>query len=320
MKMNRAMRVFGVALLACRVVTGPAGAAWTVEDRENTELPGRAIEIAYDGTRLAEVIYGEGQAKVYLAVYDEQGQRLTNPGLSADGSERGRFPHHRGIFIGWNQIGSDRGTDDLWHLRSGERMDLLSIDRAEATDAGVRLELTIGWFSAKQDDALKGLLIEEQRTLLIQRVDGCTVIDQRSVLNAARDVRLGGDLQHAGLHFRADAAVDDVRGQAVYLWAPAELAPGGGRIVSDALRWVNYRFPLHGNWYAVTQLNRPENRTTELSWRDYGRFGFFFNDEIAQGASRVMYGRFLIQRLEDMDGVAESLRSFSEEAYEAYTR
>ena len=114
---------------------------------------------------------------------------------------------------------------------------------------------------------------------------------------AARDLHLRGDLQHAGLHFRADADVDSVRRQTRYIWYPADLPAGNGRILSDNLQWVNFRFPLHENWYSVTQLNHPVSRATELSWRDYGRFGFFFTDSLEAGETRVVAGRFIFDEL-----------------------
>ncbi len=271
--------------------------AWTVEDRDNDQLPGRVIDIRHEGTRVAGFVYGEGQAKTYLNVYDSEGQRLSNPGLNPDGSSRGRFPHHRGLFIGWNQIQSDLGSDDLWHLRDNERMVLDAITNMAATEDGVTLELLIHWISSNRDDDLDGLLITERRTLRVSRPEGRTQVDQESLLGAERDLRLRGDLQHAGIHFRADAGVDDVRGETRYLWCPDDLAPGGGRIISDTLHWVNFRFPLHGNWYSVTQLNPPENRSTELSWRDYGRFGFFFTDDLDAGEIRAVRTRLLFDEM-----------------------
>ncbi len=266
---------------------------WSVEDREHDDGPGRVIEVKQGETRVAALIYGEGQLKPYLAVYDNDGRRISNPGISPDGDTRGRFPHHRGIFIGWNHLDSNLGRDDLWHLRSGESMTLASINAAESSETGAQLDVTIHWISRQRDDDQDGLLLTERRRFHIAREEGRTWIDQHSELVAARDLRLGGDLQHAGLHFRADADVDSVRRQTQYLWSPADLPAGNGRIVSDSLQWVNFRFPLHEQWYSVTQLNHPVNHATELSWRDYGRFGFFFTDALKAGETRVVAGRFI---------------------------
>ncbi len=291
--------------------------AWTIEDRANDEFPGRTIEFRHGGKLVAELIHGEGQYKPYLNVYDVEERRLTNPGMESDGEFYGRFPHHRGIFIGWNHVRTDLGRDDLWHLRSGEKMKVVSIEKKETTDDSARLEVVIHWLSADRDDEQEGLLLVENRSIEVSRVNDRTRIDHKSKLTAARDLRLDGDLQHAGLHFRADAAVNDVRGDTRYLWAPAELSPGGGRIVSDELQWVNFRFPLHGQWYSVTQLNPPENRATELSWRDYGRFGFFFKDQLNKGDSRNVKGRFWVEKISSAEE-DDFVRARAQRDYEAY--
>lgn len=307
-------------ILLLLALGGSSAWAWTLDERAHETLPGQTIEIRHDGELVAELIHGTGQAKPYLGVYDRAERRLTNPGLEADGERRGRFPHHRGIFIGWNHIDSDLGRDDLWHLNRGERMEVVSITGLATTADSATLECLIHWFSSQTDgDEQGGLLVAERRTLVVSRDGGRTQIDQHSELTAARDLRLGGDLQHAGLHFRADAAVDEVRGDTRYLWAPAELAPGNGRVISSELEWVNFRFPLHGQWYSVTQLNRPENRATELSWRDYGRFGFFFQDDLKKGESRSFQGRFLIGEGSDA-GDDEAVRATAQHDHLAFVQ
>ena len=62
------------------------------------------------------MIYGEGQVLPYLAIYDTAGRRLTNAGIDKDGKTVGIESHHRGIFIGWNQIKSELGVASLWGL------------------------------------------------------------------------------------------------------------------------------------------------------------------------------------------------------------
>ena len=318
MKTNKIILGFAIIFGAVAANAGSA-VQWSVQNIVNEDLPGRIIEVRADGMRVAGFVYGEGHIKPYLSVYDDEGQRLTNPGIDSDGDTRGRFPHHRGIFIGWNRMRSDLGMDDLWHLRGDEHMRLAEIEKLDADSKGVSMILRIEWVSSNRDDDLEGLLISERRGISISRADGRTRIDHISEMTAARDVVLGGDLQHAGLHFRADASVDGVRSQTSYLWAPGDLSPSGGRIISDELRWVRFLFPLHGNWYSVTQLNHPDNHSTELSWRDYGRFGFFFNDELEAGEVRRMAGRFYIDKSAGPEAEDEAdIRAKAEADYRAF--
>lgn len=310
-------RIWFVGSLLAAVGCLAQGAGWTVAEAGGDELPGRRLVVRQGERTVAEFVHGDGQAKPYLAVYDGDGNRLTNPGLGPDGKTAGRFPHHRGIFIGWNRIQSGLGMDDLWHMR-GTRMTVDRFDDPKAGPEGVEFTVHIQWFSQNREDEQAGLLVAERRTIRLAEADGALAIDHDSVLTAVRDLTLGGDLQHAGLHFRADRAVDDVRGETRYLWVPAELPPGNGRIVSPDLRWVHFRFPLHGHWYGVTQLNRPENAMTELSWRDYGRFGFFRTAQLAAGEELRVSGRFLVERLPDA-GDAAALRAKAEAEHRRYT-
>ena len=301
----------------------PAMAEWTVVDRENPELPGSRVDVRNDSNLVASLIYGEGQSKTYLHVYDAEGNQLTMSGMDAEGESLGRFPHHRGIFIGWNRIHSDLGTDDLWHLRAGGRIELADYE-AEICDDGVKLDTTMHWRS-RHAEPDENLLLVENRCLTITQSDGRTIVDFDTTLTAERDLRLDGDLQHAGVHYRAHHTVTDRANETAYLWEPTGLEDRGGRLISDDFKWVQLVYPKGDNWYLVTQLNAPSNPTEELSWRDYGRFGFFHKDELEAGQSRDLAFRFIIQpisALETAGSINETeearLRALAAEYYQAY--
>ncbi len=309
-----------VTLLA---LAGSAAAAWTVEDRENPELPGSRIDVLEDSNLVAALIYGEGQVKTYLHVYDEQGNQLTMSGLDAEGNSLGRFPHHRGIFIGWNRIHTDLGTDDLWHIRQGGGIELADYE-AKVGDQGVTLDTTMHWRSrhAGEDE---NLLIVENRRLAVARPDHRTIVDFDTTLTAQRDLRLDGDLQHAGVHYRAHHTVGDRESETAYLWEPTGLEDRGGRLISDDLKWVLFVYPKGDNWYLVTQLNAPANPTEELSWRAYGRFGFFHKDELNAGESRDLSFRFIVQPIDAPENPGRfteaeeaRYRALAAEYYDAY--
>jgi hypothetical protein len=57
-------------------------------------------------------------------------------------------------------------------------------------------------------------------------------------------------------------------------------------------------FPVGERWYAATELNPPSNPVEELSWRDYGRFGFFFKRKLAAGEALDLDYRFFIEPAE----------------------
>jgi hypothetical protein len=45
-------------------------------------------------------------------------------------------------------------------------------------------------------------------------------------------------------------------------------------------------------------MNAPSNPVEELSWRDYGRFGYFFKRTLAAGETLDLDYRFLVERAE----------------------
>ena len=90
-------------------VSSISAADWKITKGNNPDLPGQNVSVTQDGKLVARFIFGEGQHLPYLALYDEAGRLLTNAGLDKDGKTVGIEPHHRGIFIGWQQIKSDLG-------------------------------------------------------------------------------------------------------------------------------------------------------------------------------------------------------------------
>jgi ubiquinone/menaquinone biosynthesis C-methylase UbiE len=61
------------------------------------------------------------------------------------------------------------------------------------------------------------------------------------------------------------------------------------------LKWARLIFPVGNNWYTATQINSPTNPTEELSWRDYGRFGFFFKRKLEWGDELEINYRFITE-------------------------
>jgi len=305
--------------LLCLVISPASGADWTLSQGANPDGPGQAVDIQFGGKKVARFIHGEGQFKPYLHVFGEAGELLTNSGLDASGKPTGQFPHHRGIYIGWNRIASELGSFDLWHLRNNEKMEVLKFDKLEGGTDAATLVATIAWRAGKKDNSGSDLLLTETRTLHITRPEGKTTqVDARFRLKASRELTLGGDLQHAGIHFRAANEVATRAKETSYVsdpedkqtkgkdWsAPApkkdkdgnEIKPARGAVKSD-LNWCRLLFPIGDRWYAATELNAPSNPVEELSWRDYGRFGFFFKRKLTAGEVLDLDYRFFVEPVE----------------------
>jgi hypothetical protein len=66
------------------------------------------------------------------------------------------------------------------------------------------------------------------------------------------------------------------------------------------LPWIAETYVLDGKIYSVVQMNHPGNPkgTRHSAYRDYGRFGSFFEKEIKKGESLTVNYQFVI-----VDGV-----------------
>jgi hypothetical protein len=292
------------------LVSLSANADWKTVERANPDGPGKAVDVLDNGHLSARLIYGEGQIKPYLHVFGESGQLLTNPGTDKEGKTTGTFPHHRGIFIGW-KIVSELGTDDLWHMTKGCRMELTKFEELAGGKDNARIVAEVAWRSAKSTNG-SDLLIQERRALTIsRRADKWTQIDAVFTLTPARDLRLAGDLQHSGVHFRAANEVYSRESDTVYISAPENKTKG------DDLKWCRFAFPIGTNWYAAIQLNHPSNPVEELSTRKYGRFGYFFKKDLNKGQPLALKYRFLVEHLAGPPPSSPA-RSVSDEAQKLY--
>jgi hypothetical protein len=310
--------LLGAAFVLAAIALGArAGAAdWKVSQGTNDDLPGRNITVTADGRIVARLIYGEGQPLPYLAVYDQAGRRLTNPGIDKSGQTVGIEPHHRGIFIGWQQIKSDLGVHSLWGLGASGKasketpstMRLVEIERIAKDQDSATIVARVEWRAPVKDAAGSNLLLTETRTLRISRPgpDVAAQVDTTFVLQPARDLFLGGNVQHAGIHMRVDQAVVARADDTSYLWSPASAPTAGkgysktakgqsGSVVGKDLQWGEFLFPLHGRWYSALQMNAAKNPVEEFSTREYGRFGFFFNRDLKKDERLELKYRFLVR-------------------------
>jgi hypothetical protein len=283
-------------LLVLHVAPVGRSAGWTLTEGANVDGPGRQVAIKLDEGMVGRFVFGEGQIKPYLHVYNDAGELLTNGGIDREGKPTGKFPHHRGIFIGWKTV-SELGSFDLWHMNNGGKMEVLRFAKLEGTKQSATLVAEIAWRAGKKDEAGNDRLLTEARTLTLTRPEGkLTQVDAHFVLTPARDLRLAGDLQHSGVHFRASDEVSARNKQTSYLWHP-DLPGPGGKVASTEMQWCRLVFPFKENWYACTEFSAPSNPVEELSWRDYGRFGFFFKRSLKTGEPLALDYRFLLEQV-----------------------
>ncbi len=347
--MNVTPRFCQAALIACfaTALTGFA-ADWKVTKGKHPDLPGQSVSVTQDGKLVARFVYGEGQHLPYLALYDEAGQLLTNAGMDKEGKAVGIEPHHRGIFIGWQQIKSDLGTSGLWGLgstgksKSGEpaTMRVVEVQQNSAAKDSATIVARIEWRAGTKDATGENLLLTETRTLRISRPERgvAAQVDAAFRLRPARDLSLGGDVQHAGIHLRVSHGVVARADDTSYLWSPPTAPTAGkgysktakgqsGSVVSKDLQWGEFLFPLHERWYSALQLNSPQNPVEEFSTREYGRFGFFFKRDLKKGEPLELKYRFLVRETTApqtaptrSDAQLREARKQADAAYSAFVR
>ncbi len=250
------------------------------------EQPGQHLDVSFDGRVVARYMTAfdpqrlDDTAKPYLHVMDAAGKQPITKGLG------GQYPHHRGIFAGFSRLTVDGKTHNLWgttNVQAHQRF----VNQQAAADQASFTSLVV--WSTKDGQRL----IEEERTFVFRAVEAPALVcvEVSSKLTAlAGDTELGGDPEHAGVHYRPADELD--RTQTRYLF-PAE---GNDPRRDKDLPWVGLSYVLGDQKYGVVQMNHPQNprESTWSAYRDYGRFGNFAKAELARGQSLVLRYQFYI--------------------------
>ena len=219
-------------------------------------------------------------AKVFAHVFAPNGTTTLTKGPG------GKYPHHRGIFIGWNRITHAGKSHDLWHVRNTEQIHVGFHEDLGGSKAAV--SSTIHWIGNHKEK-----VIEESRSYrIVPEKDAHAVIDFHSSLKAVNgDVKLNGDPEHAGVQFRPSQEVANNK-SAKYIFHADKIDPKKNR----DLPWVAETFVVDNQPFTVQHMNHPSNPKGARwsAYRDYGRFGPFTVVEIADGKTQQFRYRFRI--------------------------
>ena len=201
----------------------------------------------------------------------------------------GKFPHHRGIFIGWNRIAHGGKRHDLWHVRNTEQKHQEFVT-TEGDEDGGTITSEIAWIGTDGEP-----LIEEQRTYrVVDSPEAYALIDFVSELTAVNgDSTLDGDPEHAGVQFRPSQKVADNK-SAKYTFHEDDIDPKKHK----DLPWVACTFRIGDQTWTVQHMNHPSNPKGAVwsAYRDYGRFGPFPKFKIADGESKTLKFRFRVTK------------------------
>ena len=212
----------------------------------------------------------------------DDGKTLLSSGAHPNTKEF-QFPHHRGLFFGFNKItyGANQ-TADIWHGTDGVFSTTDKILEKVAGHVFARHMVAISWHGKDGKS-----FAEEKRTVTVYEVPGGTLLDWGTELSTTLDsVKLDGDPQHAGFHFRATQEVSKSTAKQTYYVRPDGKGKEGETRNWDAktkdpktvdLPWNAMSFVTNEKRYTVLRIPHAENpKETRGSERDYGRFGDYF--------------------------------------------
>lgn len=249
-----------------------------VEDR-----PVLRYMYAYDPQRRDETY------KPYHHVLAPDGESLLTKGPG------GRFPHHRGIYIGWNRIRHGGEQHDLWHMHQNAAQVHQRFLANDTSPEQTRSSSLIHWIGRDGET----VILEETRTIILHHTDSDAhaLIDVISELKAVNgDVYLGGDAEHAGLQYRPhNDVVDNKSAKYVFSTEGLNLTQNNTRQHRD-MPWATLTYELKGGTWTVQYMNHPDNPEGSYysAYRDYGRFGAFFTKEIKDGETLTLRYRLRI--------------------------
>jgi len=233
--------------------------------------------------------------KVYTHVYGPGTGDLITKGPG------GLYPHHRGIYLGWNHTIVGKDSFDFWHCptesKVHQRLEGKPLLKNEADSASIQMRVL--W-----NDGAGKPVVTEVRTLTVKCVEsGGWTIDVHSELTSNRgEIRLEGDRQHSGLQYRAIQEVAEkqsaryVRPEGFPETPEAfEVDDSGDPPRHINLDWLTMTYETQGHQYTVDYFADPAlPRPALYSERPYGRFGSFFKTTLKADAPLVLRYRLRI--------------------------
>jgi hypothetical protein len=255
-------RILCLSWLFCACAASPPSPELRTPDGE---LGARLVAVPHDPAAHAD------SCKPYHEVFDPDGRLLTK-GLG------GTYPHHRGLFVGWNQVQVGGERFDFWHCKNGETQRLQKLLTAEEHRRGEDWQVAaIDWRTGTGTTVLR-----EERALRVQPLGAGehwleVVIELRA---GAGEVQLDGDPQHSGCQFRALQQFADRAEPAIRYLRPSTAA-GGKDDVWTACAWIAAVLPFEDQPVTVLRCEHAGNPPATWSTRPYGRFGAMCKATIA---------------------------------------
>lgn len=216
----------------------------------------------------------------------------------------GKYPHHRGLFVGWNKTQFEDQRLDFWHCRKGEHLRHARFVEMTGDAEGGTMTAEIHWNDREGEP-----VIVERRTVRVSRLDDVSdtgpawQIDWKTVLESRRgEIVLDGDRQHAGFQFRADQPVADADGARYVRPSGFPQQPEAFQVNDKGnppkhvdLGWLAMTYMLDGERYTIEYFEDPSlPKPSRYSERPYGRFGAFFKTTLEPDQPLTMRYRVIV--------------------------
>ena len=245
--------------------------------------------------------------KPFHHVFDPAtGQTLLTNGAGLAADKANLYPHHRGLFLAWNKVTYPGPTGkpttvDVWHGRANEfvRHDKVLAEETGPVYAAQRSALS---WCGKDGQPFAS---EERMVTVFPQPTGTLISFFSKLTTTLPKVRLDGDPQHAGFHFRAAMEVaQKTKDQTYYVRPDGADKPGATRNwdakkPDDKLTnvpWTACCFVVGGRKYTVLRMAGPANPgPSRKSERDYGRFGDYVEYDMTPDAPLTLYYRVWVQ-------------------------
>ncbi len=182
----------------------------------------------------------EATFKVWHHLYTPDGSRLVTKDVG------GQYTHHRALFYGFMKVTYETKdgpkTVDIWHCKDNVKDKKVnethqSHDKVLASEEGpivARQRVLIGWHGLGKE-----VFANEEREMTVYNVPGGTLVQFASKLTPVKGtVKVDGDPQHAGFHFRADDEVSSKTSkQTIFVRPDGDGAPARPATGIRKLRW-----------------------------------------------------------------------------------
>ena len=308
-----------VTLLAVSFISNFAcGAEFWWKDTE-----GKYLDLMYGKRKITRYMYDSDESseqrifetyKVFHHVFDEKGENLLTNGPDGENPYKKsvKYPHHRGIFIGWNKLQFEGKSYDTWHMTKGVRQ-IHQKFLSNKGDAEKATSTTLIHWKNGEDK----VMVEEKRTMIVYPPGDETIVllDFETELKAPNgEIYLDGDPEHAGFQYRPhdDVAKGPADVKAKYLFHKEGIDPKKDK----DLPWVAMEYGLNDKRYSVQYMSDPANPNADAvysAYRDYGRFGEFFKHTIGAGQTLKLRYRICVSEgsLPDRESLAKQYAVFT---------